>query len=195
MVGTWSPDGVILFTKLDPPGIYRVSDVGGEAQRIVFLDPSPGLVNIWPYFLPDGRRFLYIASGTPSSGRLQLRVASLDGKENRLVGPIDSRVEYAAPGYLLYVREGALFAQPFDARAARLRGESRRIASGVYYFYGPAHAPFSASTTGVLAYQTAPDTSRLAWLDRSGKELGQLGPPAVTRGLPFASRRTAGKRR
>jgi eukaryotic-like serine/threonine-protein kinase len=182
-VGTWSPDGVILFAKLDPPGIYRVSDAGGEAQRIVSPDPSRGLVNIWPYFLPDGRRFLYLATGLPGSGHPELRVASLDGKENRAVAPMASRVEYAAPGYLLYVREGALFAQPFDAGGARLRGEPRRVASGAYYFYGPAHAPFSVSTTGILAYQTAPDSSRLAWLDRSGKVLGSLGPPAVLKGF------------
>ena len=83
---------------------------------------------------------------------------------------------------LLYVREGALFAQPFDERAAKARGEPHLLVPNVHYFYGPRHAAFSASQTGVLAYQIAARPSRLVWFDRGGKETGQLGEPAVVKG-------------
>jgi eukaryotic-like serine/threonine-protein kinase len=81
------------------------------------------------------------------------------------------------------VRDGALFAQPFDERRGRVDGEPRLLAANVHYFYGPSHAAFSVSQTGDLVYQTAPAPSRLAWFDRGGKETGQLGQPAVTKGL------------
>ncbi len=185
IVGTWSANGTILFSGINPPGIYRVPDTGGEAVRVLAPDPARHeSTAIWPQFLPDGRRFLFLAGPTPDgTGQRVLRVASIDSKEVQTLGRMDSRVEYAPPGFLLYVREGALFAQPFDERKARLHGEARQLVSNAHYFYGPAHAPFSASRTGAVAYQAAAPSSRLIWLDREGKEIGQLGDAAVVRGL------------
>jgi hypothetical protein len=185
-VGTWNREGTILFTKLVPPaGIYRVSDRGGEAVLVTTPDAAGGESNLmWPHFLPDGRRFLYIANLAPGRGATrELRLASLDSKETRLIGRAESRVEYAAPGYLLHVREGGLFAQPFDERKARLDGEPQLLAANAHYFYGPSHASFSVSQTGTLVYQTAPAPSRLTWFDRGGKEGGALGQPSVVKGL------------
>jgi Tol biopolymer transport system component len=96
---------------------------------------------------------------------------------------VTSRVEYAAPGYLLSVREGSLFAQPFDEAKAVFRGEPQLIAPNVHYFFGPSHARFSVSQTGVLAYQTASRPLAVFWFDRQGQRVGQLGEPAVVKGL------------
>ncbi len=183
-VGTWNREGTILFSKFDPPGIYRVADTGGEPVRALSPEPSRREVNLdWPHFLHDGRRFLYVASQAVGTGNRELRVGFLDSKESRAVGRVASRVEYAAPGYLLHVRESALFAQPFDDRKAELRGEPRLLVPSIHYFFGPSHSSFSASRTGVLAYQTAARSSRLAWFDREGKEKAQLGEPSVVKGL------------
>ena len=184
-VGTWNREGTILFTKLFPTGIYRVSDRGGEAALVLAPEAARReTALIFPHFLPDGRRFLYIANLAPGAGAThELRLASLDSKESRTLARPGSRVEYAAPGYLLHVREGALFAQQFDERKARLEGEPHLLAANAHYFFGPGHAAFSVSQTGALVYQTALAPSRLAWFDRGGKETGQLGQPAVTKGL------------
>jgi eukaryotic-like serine/threonine-protein kinase len=184
LVGSWNRDGTILFSKFQPPGIYRVPDTGGEAVRIATPDLSRHETNLlWPQFLPDGRRFLYVASGAGPTRSRALRLGSLDSKETRVVGATDSRVEYAPPGYLVFAKEGDLFAQPFDAAKAELRGEPILVASNVQFFFGPSHSAFSVSGTGVLAYQTAPRPSRLFWVDRRGNEVGRLGEPAVVKGL------------
>jgi eukaryotic-like serine/threonine-protein kinase len=184
MVGTWNEEGTILFGRIDVPGIYRVSDRGGEPVRILAPEPEERGVNyIWPQFLPDGRRFLFIKNVAQSIGPDELRVGSLDSKETRSVGPANSRVEYSAPGFLLFVREDTLFAQPFDERAARFQGEPRRLAVNVDFLNGPQFAPFSISRTGVLAYETAPHPSRLLWVDREGKEVGRIGDALVVKGL------------
>jgi Tol biopolymer transport system component len=181
LVGTWNREGTILFSNLNPPGIFRVSDAGGEAVRVVAPNPSRQVTNpIWPQFLPDGRRFLYLAS---SASMTNLNLASLDSKESQVVTPLHSRVEYVAPGYLIYARESALFAQPFDERKARLHGEPRMIASNVHYFFGPSYATFSTSQTGVLAYETAAHPLEIIWFDRQGKRVGKLGEPQVVKGL------------
>jgi Tol biopolymer transport system component len=179
MVGTWNREGTILFAGISPPGIFRVSDRGGNAIRVT-TPSGHEVAHIWPYFLPDGRRFLYLGSGT-------VFVSSLDSKERRAVAQIASRFEYAPPGYLVFARDGALFAQSFDEKKALLTGEPHLLASSVHYFYGPAHATFSVSGTGVLAYQTAAPLSRLAWFDRTGKEVDALGQPSVMHGFRIST--------
>ena len=185
IVGTWNREGTILFSRLaPPPGIYRVSDQGGEAVRVVSPDQSRLEINLlYPHFLPDGRRFLYLMNPPQTAQDRELRLSALDSKESRTVARLDSRAEYAEPGYLIFAREGALYAQPFDERAVRLYGEPRLLADDVHYHIGPSNAAFSVSQTGVLAYETAELPSRLVWFDRQGREVGQLGQPAVVQGL------------
>ncbi|MDQ2871349.1 MAG: protein kinase, partial [Acidobacteriota bacterium] len=183
LVGTWNREGTILFSNFNPPGIFRVPDTGGRPELALAPDRARGQMTlIWPHFLPDGKRFLYIA-GTGGLNVRELRVASLDSKETALVSRFNSRVEYVAPGYLVYARESSLFAQPFDERKAALSGEPRMLASNVHYFFGPSHASFSVSQTGVLAYQTAARPDEIVWLDRAGKRVGQIGEPVVVMGL------------
>ena len=179
-LGAWGRDGTILLSQIPPgePGIFRVSDRGGQPVRVLGVDPSDPVALLWPEFLPDGRRFLFQAL-TPNGKSRELRVGSLDSREVRAITPLASRFEYAAPGYLIYVRETALFAQPFDAKKATLAGEPTLLAENVHHFFGPGHAAFSVSQAGVIAYQAAETPVRLAWLDRQGKEIGVLGQPAV----------------
>jgi serine/threonine protein kinase/Tol biopolymer transport system component len=181
MVGTWNREGTILFAGISPPGIFRVSDRGGSAIRVT-TPSGHEVAHLWPQFLPDGRRFLYLGS----TGGVEARavfVSSLDSKKRRAVAPLHSRFEYSPPGYLVFARDGALFAQSFDEKKALLTGEPHLLAPSVHYFYGPAHATFSVSQTGGLAYQTADPPSRLAWFDRAGKEIGGLGQPSVLYGV------------
>ena len=179
-LGTWGRDGTILLSQIPPgePGIFRVSEKGGEPVRVLAADPSDPVALLWPHFLPDGRHFLFQALA-PNMKSRELRVGSLDSKDTRGIGQLASRFEYAEPGYLVYVRDNALFAQPFDAKKVVLSGEPTLLAENVHHFFGPGHAAFSVSQTGVIAYQAAELPVRLAWLDRRGKELGVLGQPAV----------------
>ncbi|HEY6066640.1 MAG TPA: protein kinase [Thermoanaerobaculia bacterium] len=179
-VGTWGRDGTILLSQIPPgePGIFRVSDRGGEPVRVLAVDPSNPVALLWPQFLPDGRHFLFQGL-SPNMKSRELRVGSLDSREVRAIGKLASRFEYAEPGYLIYVRDTALFAQPFDAKKAVLSGEPTLVAENVHHFFGPGHAAFSVSQTGVIVYQAAEAPVRLVWLDRRGRELGVLGQPAV----------------
>ncbi|HEU5248801.1 MAG TPA: protein kinase [Thermoanaerobaculia bacterium] len=178
-VGTWGRDGTILLSQIPPgePGIFRVSDRGGEPVRVLGVDPSDPVALLWPEFLPDGRHFLFQALA-PNGKSRELRVGSLDSREVRAITQLASRFEYAEPGYLIYVRANALFAQPFDAQKAVLSGEPTLLAENVHHFFGPGHAAFSVSQA-VIAYQAAETPVRLVWLDRRGKELSVLGQPAV----------------
>ncbi|MGH9905211.1 MAG: protein kinase domain-containing protein, partial [Pyrinomonadaceae bacterium] len=176
---TWNQDGVIVFGRTPNEPLYRVSAEGGAPTPLTKLDPSrQEASHRWPYFLPDGRHFLYSVLGGPQSQGIY--VTSLDAKETRRLLDIrDSIVAYAAPGYVLFRRESSLVAQAFDAEKLQLSGEPFTIAEQVGHEVTTSQTYFSVSQTGVLAYSGGSSGKTiLTWIDRGGKEIGFLGQPS-----------------
>jgi dipeptidyl aminopeptidase/acylaminoacyl peptidase len=98
------------------------------------------------------------------------------GKEPRQVLSLVSPAQYVEPGYLVFVREGILVGQRFDVDRAELFGAPFSIASSVRYFYSTSAARFATAPGGALVHHTYVDQERLAWVDRTGAEIGDLGP-------------------
>jgi Tol biopolymer transport system component len=177
--GSWSPEGVILFSSLSAP-IVRVAAAGGERSRAVTSVDAAGRGDIhsYPEFLPDGKRFLYFVRSVDPD-RAGIYVRSLDADDARRIVDAASNVRYVAPGYLVYARSGVLMAQPFDPDRAVTTGSAVPIAERVDQFPETGLAAFSVSAAGVLAYRGSPDAamSRLVWFDRKGSRLGEIGDP------------------
>jgi len=182
---TWNRDNVILFSTTGPGSVIRwVSASGGPASPATTLDTENGETQHWsPFFLPDGRHFLYLAVGSKSGGPNEpngIYVAALDSTERTLLVPGGSNVKYAQ-GYLVFLREQTLMAQPFDVERLELTGDPAPIAEQVATggLSGRLGA-FTVSEDGVLAYQSgfATDVSQLVWFDRTGKQLSVLGDRA-----------------
>ncbi len=178
--GSWSRDGTILFAPEMTAPLQKVPASGGPATPATTFDEERGDFNHrFPFFLPDGKRFLFFANA--ASSRSGIYAGSLDSRDVRLLVPGQSNGEWVEPGWLLFGRDGNLMAQPFDGRL-RPRGEAVPIAEGVAFFRPFNSADFSTSQSGVLAYRlgTLP-LARLVWRDRSGRELGNVGEPATYR--------------
>ena len=81
--GSWSRNGVIVFSPRPEGVLFRVPAAGGTPQPVTALDHSRGeLAHRSPEFLPDGRHFLYVASsGKP--GGTAVRVGSIDSMDSR----------------------------------------------------------------------------------------------------------------
>ncbi len=181
--GSWSRDGVILFAQATSP-IHRVSALGGTPTPATVLDAQAGETQHWaPFFLPDGRHFLYFAVGSKERGPDDpngVQVAELDSTVRTQVLAGGSNAKYAA-GSLIYPRERTLVAQPFDVTRLALTGDAVPIADQVALggLSGRTGA-FSVSENGVLAYQAASAEIRtqLTWVDRSGNQTGVVGGPA-----------------
>ena len=175
--GTWSPDGLILYDGTGTDPIMRVPATGGVPTVLVKPEESRKETQIgWPEILPDGKHFLYMAVANRVADSTY-RIASLDGKENRVFAPGQSAITYAEPGYLLYLRERTLVAQPFDAKTLKTTGEPIPLAENVGTD-SVGLARFSISREGTLVYRTGDVNDRLLWVDRTGKELETLGDPA-----------------
>ena len=181
--GTWGPDGTILFAEWEGgrEGIYRISSDGGAAKQVTSYDRASGeLSQSWPLFLPDGRRFLYVSDAPDGSKQNRsLWSGSLDSRQVHRMMAVDSRVAYCAPGYLLFVRDGTLLAQPFDPGGMRTTGEPIPVGENVWFFRATGNAAFAVSENGTVAHHAGPNPTRLVWRDRSGREIGVVGAPAL----------------
>ena len=179
--GSWNQEGTILFAPDVNYGIYRVSASGGEPTPVTALDESRQQSNHrWPYFLPDGRHFLFFAR-SPDSQYNGTYVGSLDSKEQKLLLPGLSNALYAPPGYLLFVRESVLMAWRFDAGSLELTGEAVPVAEPVGVNGSAQRSGFSVSSNGILTYQGERFESgwQLVWFDRAGKQGSSVGETAI----------------
>jgi serine/threonine protein kinase len=166
--GSWSKNGVIVFGPDVSGSLFRVSAVGGIATSVNIPD-SAREFHKWPWFLPDGRHFLYSTEAADKKNN-KVYVADLDSKAQRQVLEANSNVVYAPPGYLLFLRDRSLMAQPFDAGKLETTADPVAIAEQA--------GEFSLSQNGVLAYTSSVEFSRqLTWFDRSGKVTGTVGSP------------------
>jgi hypothetical protein len=175
--GTWSRDGVILF-GLDNKAIQRISAAGGETTTVMPLDQSrKEQAQFWPYFLPDGKHFLY-QSWTGRDDESAIYVYSIDGGERKLLLKANSNGAYVSPGYLLFARTTTLLVQPFDARTLTLSGDPTQVSDQVAFTENYSLSNFSVSDNGVLVFWGGTFANRqLTWFDRSGKQLGIVSTP------------------
>lgn len=197
--GTWSQDDVILFGAM--PLLYRVAAAGGVP---VVIPTSDGQNNhTMPWFLPDGQHFIYLRDpkGSDAAGTY---LTSLDAKPDespkrlltttwqaQYVPSADSKM-----GYLVYMSDGTVMAQPFDNHSLDVTGASVLLAEKVGTS-GGRWAAFSASTNGSLAYWGAGSSdyrsTQLTWRDGKGGSPGDVGDVGYYRwiSLPPNSNRAA----
>jgi len=185
--GTWSPNGTILFSPFATGPLLAISDRGGATREVTGSAAEIGTgTHRFPQFLPDGEHFVYLdRSGRIGTGAGSVMIARLGG-----AGPARRLLEGAtnaihADGHLLYVRDGALVAQPLDPKRLVLSGEPRVLVEDLLFNRRFTYGVFSASETGVLVFLTGKqrDLSRLVLRDRSGRRLGELGTPGNLSGF------------
>ena len=173
--GTWNADDVIVFSA---GGVLnRTSAAGGQRTPISVRDESKQETSHqYPYFLPDGTRYVYLAWSPQQSNR-GLYLGSLDSTKAVKLMDGQSKAVYRS-AHLLFHRDGTLFAQPFDAGSGTPTGEAVRIAEEISYDALNGAAAFDVSSNGRLVYYAGggPAINRqFRWLDRAGRPLGGGG--------------------
>jgi eukaryotic-like serine/threonine-protein kinase len=174
--GAWSQDGIIVFTPSATQGLFRVPAAGGTPEEASKFDLSRGEnSHRWPWFLPDGKHFLFWARSSHGSQESELFVGQLGTLQAKAIGKNESMAVYAS-GHILFMRDQSLMAQPFDLRRVEPSGEPVPIAEHVAVNGATARTLFSASQTGALIYQSGESSGGwdLLWFDRDGKRTGAI---------------------
>jgi len=174
--GTWGSQGNILYSSIEGEAIYQVAASGGTPAILLKPEVSRSEARLnWPFFLPDGRRYLYLSRRRDGSGRL---MAADPGKPSKELRPLQSLAQFVDPGFIVFASEGTLVGQRFDLSQLAVAGEPFSIADRVSYFLTTTVGRFSAARNGALVYQFRENQQRLVWFDRSGRELRALAEPA-----------------
>jgi len=171
--GAWNQAGVIVFAPAGLAALQRVSASGGTPSPVTKLENSSN-GHRWPWFLPDGRHFLYLSRNGPISS---IRVGSIDSSEDKALFTNQFNAVYAQ-GHLVFLRDSNLMAQPFDTNHLATTGEAVPAVEGVQANLGWQRGVFSVSQNGLLIFGTGKSAgAQLAWFDRRGTPRGFLGNP------------------
>jgi serine/threonine protein kinase len=179
--GTWSREGVIVFNGQVLGPLWRVSASGGVPEAASKLSASEN-DHRWPQFLPDDKHFLFWGRSGSGPQAHTVYVGLLGSLQAKAILKGTTMATYAS-GYLLFMRDTKLLAQPFDVRRLEVTGEPVSVAEAVTLNDLSARPVFSASENGTLVYQfsAAPAAWNLMWLTRDGKQTGSI----TQQGAPF----------
>ncbi|MEA2338128.1 MAG: eukaryotic-like serine/threonine-protein kinase, partial [Thermoanaerobaculia bacterium] len=172
----WSRSGTILFAPKFAEGLFQVPASGGNAVRVTSLDEKRReTMHGWPQFVDEGDHFVYLLH-TISNEKNAIYGGSLSGKTKVFLTNAESLVGVWG-SYLLFVRDGAMYAQRFDAAKMRLTGEPRKIVDDSDYDEDRAHAYASVAATGALVYLPLSNREQkveVGWYDRGGRLVEKL---------------------
>jgi len=174
----WGEDGTIVFNSSGLGGLARIPEAGGEIQPI---ENSAGNLR-WLDLLPGGGAVLgsQISSGSLSLREWDVVLVRLDTGEPEILFP-GTTPRYVATGHVVYWREGALWAVPFDLEQLRVTGPPTLVAQGVTA--GTNGFAAFAVRENILVYQAGGlggvSSGVPVWVDREGN----MEPLAMDPGL------------
>ncbi len=159
---TWGPDDTVIMGSAI--GLVSVPSDGGEVRTLV----EPGFSMRDPFLLPGERAILF---HSPTDSGLEVGVYSLDSDEIRFLLPGRSP-RYARSGHLVFMRENALWAVPFDVESLEIRGAPVPVVEGVQTDQTTRNYDLRAGTLvyGSAGSLAASGSRLVVWLDREGRE-------------------------
>ena len=187
--GSWSRDDVIVIGNTGG-GLLRCPAGGGEATAVT-ATRDPSTLHLFPTFLPDRRHVLYvhISRTDPSESGLfiaDVEIQPANQSVERLLGtgfggiyvPTDER-----SGRILFARDQALYAVPFDPTRRVLTGDAVQIATPIGSFRD---AAFFSAVSNLLVYRGNLPDVQLEWRSRTGSFVGKVGEPGQYAGFALS---------
>jgi Tol biopolymer transport system component len=183
--GSWNRDGTVVFA-VATSGLMRVAAAGGTPIPVTSVDPARNeTAHSGPWFLPDGRHFLYLRTSKDSE-HAGMYVGALDAtpEEQSTTRLLTARqnAQYmhdarTGAGHLVFMRDGTLMAQPFDPARLALGGEAVRVAEEIGTGAGAtdSYGYFWVSNAQALAYRRNQSaTASIVWTSRTGQEMTSI---------------------
>ncbi len=184
--GSWNRKGVILFGSANV-SLRRVNASGGMCTDVTF--PGDFRMEFAPEFLPDGNHYLGLGYRSSDRSSRGVYLTSLDGMQPRRILNDNSSVLYTPPNsakglaHLIFLRGGAMMAQPFDLDKLEVIGDPVTVVAQASLSFSPPHMAVSVANGTLVYLANRTRLTQLKWFDRSGAELGPVGPPQTTYGV------------
>ncbi len=159
--------------------LWIVPEKGGTPRQLTVLDATRReVLHSDPAVLPGGRVVLF-SSLTTDAGTERIEAVSIDGQKRAIVIEHAVTPVWSPAGHLLFGRDGAVWAVPFDENSATTRGTAVPvIPAGIVCTVRSGSLGFQLSSTGDLVYVPADfDSKRVVSVGRDGSALALSLPP------------------
>jgi eukaryotic-like serine/threonine-protein kinase len=181
----WGLDDRITFGRGGT--LWQVPATGGPARQLTTLDSGKNeLVHLYPTVVAGGKAILF--ETVTAGNRIATQIEALSfttGQRHRVVDAGSSPL-YASSGHVIFFREGALLAAPFDADKLDVTGPAVAVLENISLDQ-LGNPMVALSTAGSLAYATSGNaTKRLVWVSRQGVE-----QPVTDTSRPYQNPRLA----
>lgn len=181
--GSWGSKGVIIFTPDIQQPLVRINADGTGMAPITDLRAHEES-HRWPLFLPDGEHFLFWSGNFGNLGddpSMGIYLGSLANKERKLLAVCRSSFGYDAHNLFYSDEQRQLMSIAFDPTSGKVSGSAAVVANIVGFQPSTAWTALTVAQNGTVIYNTGVGAalSALTWIDRSGKELGRIGNPAI----------------
>jgi serine/threonine-protein kinase len=167
----WGADDVILFAQDEGRSLWRVPASGGAPQPVKIAETAAHQRHRLGEILPGGKAALIAA-------RDDITMLSLESGEERLLVQGGAAPRYAASGHVVFVRQGSLWAVPFDVSRLQATGSPVYLLDGVRA-EAPMAPQYTLASNGTLVYAPGAASANLemVFVDRQGT-VKPAGAPA-----------------
>ena len=183
--GSWGSKNVIIYSPDAQSPLQRVNADGtGLAPVTQNIRTTDDQSHRWPVFLPDGNHFLFWGGNfgnQKDDTKSGIYMSSLAGKERKLVALCHSSFGYDAHNLFYADDQRQLVSIAFDPSSGTVSGSASVVANAVGYQPSTYWTAFDVAQNGTVIYNAGVGAAQslLTWMDRSGKEVGHIGDPAI----------------
>ncbi len=167
---TFLPDGS-LVSAANQSGLQLFSADGQFVRQITTVDQEAGEFSHWyPQLLPGGKTVIFNSYATPVANS-RIEAVDLESGKRTVLARGGIKPTYAESGHLLFVRDRALIAAPFDAASVQVLGPEVPVLEDVAWNLTNGTAGYDVSHNGTLVYLSSDawrSSRRVLWADRSG---------------------------
>ena len=169
--GYWADDGYIYFVHSLGRKLSRIKDVGGAPELLHEGPHQEGATLGRPYVLSGGKGVIISFPGKGiNRNYAPIKYLDLTTKNIKDLGVSGIWPYYHGSGYLMFARNGNIWATPFDLDDLKIKADPVPIIKDVCMYAHWERAQYSISDSGTVAYLEGRDESLgvPAWIDSEG---------------------------
>jgi len=178
--GAWLSSEEIVYTELDG-SLHQKSLLTGV--DVGLTPPREGRVHALPHVLPGGDKILYIDTEAFDGSSAKVNIIDLSDNSTKTIIEGGYLAQYVPSGHIVFLRDGALLAAPFDIATSEIIGPIVQTVDGIDSQSDRILGSYTISDRGRLVYLQGEESKRgdrvLVWVDRLG-EIEEIPVPPGT---------------
>ena len=174
----WTRDNNIMYTNFRDGMLYRMTSAG-RSSELINGQVDSNLIHSFPYPINSNGTLIYTVHPNESVSLGDIYILDASEGVSRLLIEDGFNARYAPSGHIIFVRNGSLWAAPFDNERLEIIGEEVPVVTGIETWADRGLSNYAFSDYGRLVYLPGEQItqggsrvfqSNLVWLDKDGNE-------------------------